>query len=280
MHQILFSGYHMSPENLGSYIQELRRRKPPWLHGYPSLLALLAVYLVDRRLDLGYTVRWVTTGAENLLRHQADVIERAFGVRPKQHYGLAEGVANFSECEAGCLHVDEDFAAVEFVPDERSGSHRIVGTNFTNRAMPFLRYDTGDLATLAESPCRCGRPGRVVASVDGRLEDYVVLPNGSLLGRLDHVFKDLVNVREAQIVQRAHGGLEVCVVPRPGYSAPDEEKLLAELRARVGPDIPVRITLVEALQRGHTGKLRFVISEMPAAKIVTRHEPPPERVAT
>src|SRR6266446_6369739 len=40
--QILFSAYHMSPENLDAYVCELRYRQPPWLHGYPSLLALVA----------------------------------------------------------------------------------------------------------------------------------------------------------------------------------------------------------------------------------------------
>lgn len=262
MRQILFSGYHMSPDNLGAYVDELRRRRPPWLHGYPSLLALLATYLRDCGADLGYAVRWVTTGAENLLRHQAETIERAFGVRPRQHYGLAEAVANFSECDAGRLHVDEDFAAVEFIPDERSGACRIVGTNFTNCAMPFVRYDTGDLATLADGGCACGRPGRVVEAVDGRLEDYVVLPNGARVGRLDHVFKDLVRVREAQIVQHADGGLTVRVVPRPGFSARDEAELLKELRKRVGDEIAIEVRLLGELERGPTGKLRFVVSEM------------------
>lgn len=269
MRQILFSGYHMSPANLEAYVAELRRRQPPWLHGYPSLLALLASYLLDRGVDLGYQVRWVTVGAENLLRHQRDAIERAFGVRPKQHYGLAEAVANFSECEAGLLHVDEDFAAVEFLADESTGAYRIVGTNVTNPAMPFVRYDTGDLATIADSSCACGRPGRVVRAVDGREEDYVLLPNGARVGRLDHVFKDLVRVREAQIVQRADGALCVRVVPRPGYSAADEAQLLAELRKRVGEQIAVAIQIVEVLERGPSGKLRFVISEVPGAKVTT-----------
>src|SRR5437764_1690172 len=171
--QVLFSGYHLSPQNLPYYVSELRRRKLPWLHGYPSLLALIAAHLLDTGSDLGYQVRWVTTGAENLLPHQAAALERALGVRPRQHYGLAEGVANVSECELGCLHVDEDYAAVEFVPLATAGLHRIVGTNFTNAAAPLLRYDTQDLAVITSGSCSCGRPGRVVERIDGRLEDYV-----------------------------------------------------------------------------------------------------------
>ena len=140
--QVVFSGYHMSAKNLPSYCAELRRRQPPWLHGYPSLLTLLAAHLHETGFDLGYQVRWVTIGAESLLPHQAAMIERAFGVKPIQHYGLAEGVANVSECELGSLHVDEDFAAVEFLPLEQTALYRIVGTDFSNPAMPLIRYDS------------------------------------------------------------------------------------------------------------------------------------------
>jgi phenylacetate-CoA ligase len=257
--RILFSAYHTSPPNLPHYVAELRRRRPPWLHGYPSLLAAVAAYVLESGDDPGYRVRWVTTGAENLLAHQADSIEQAFGVRPRQHYGMAEAIANISQCPEGRLHVDEDFAAVEFLPGE-GGAHRIVGTNFTNPATPLLRYEIQDLARLDDRGCGCGRPGRTVASVDGRLEDYVVLRNGARVGRMDHVFKDLVRVREAQIVQERPGELTVRIVRGPGYSGADEEALRRELRKRVGEDTQLEVEYHPALERSANGKLRFVVS--------------------
>ena len=114
--QVAFDTYRMNSDTLSAYIDELRRRRLPWLHGYPSALALLAAHLIESGGDLGYAVRWVTTGAENLLDHQRQLIQQAFGVRPRQHYGSTEAVANVSECEQGWLHVDEDFSAVEFEP--------------------------------------------------------------------------------------------------------------------------------------------------------------------
>ncbi|MDQ3875298.1 MAG: hypothetical protein M3322_07110 [Actinomycetota bacterium] len=266
--QLLFSGYHMSPANLPAYVEELRRRKLPWLHGYPSLLALLAAHLIEARTDLGYEVQWVTIGAENLLPHQVSLMERAFGVRPRQHYGLAEGVANISECEVGSLHVDEDYAAVEFVPTETEGACRIVGTNFTNRAAPLLRYDTQDVASVSVgASCSCGRPGRVVQQVDGRLEDYVVLGDGTRIGRMDHIFKDMVNIQEAQIHQSRPGALTIRVVRGAGYTDADEQALLAETVRRVGSETDVAFEYVTSLARSRTGKLRFVVSEIPAAAI-------------
>lgn len=266
--QLLFSGYHMSPQNLSMYVRELRRRRPPWLHGYPSLLALVAAYLLESGANLGYDVRWVTTGAENLLPQQAALIERALGVRPIQHYGLAEGAANISQCEVGNLHVDEDFAAVEFIPVGQAGLHRIVGTNFTNPATPLLRYDTQDLAVLrVGASCECGRAGRIVERVDGRLEDYVVLPNGVRVGRMDHIFKDMVNIREAQIYQTRRGEITIRVVRGQGYGDHDQQALLHETIKRVGPEVKIRIEYLDALPRSPTGKLRFVVSDLDEASI-------------
>jgi phenylacetate-CoA ligase len=266
--QLLFSGYHMSEATLPAYVDELRRRRPPWLHGYPSLLALFAAHVLERGVDLGYQLRWVSTGAENLLPHQAGLIERAFGVKPIEHYGLTEGVANISQCELGSMHVDEDFAATEFIPLGSDGAHRIVGTNLTNPAAPLLRYDTQDVALIRRgSTCRCGRPGRIVERVDGRLEDYVLLRNGVRIGRMDHIFKDMVNVQEAQIRQVRPGQLTIRVVRAAGFGARDEHELLRETAKRVGPETDVKIEYVQSLPRTRMGKLRFVVSDIPGASI-------------
>lgn len=260
--QILFSGQHLRDETLPQYVAELRRRRPPWLHGYPSLLALVADYLVTRGEDLGYSVRWLTTGAENLLPHQAALLRRAFGVLPRQHYGMAEGAANISECEQGRLHVDEDFSVVEFLPAEEPEVYRVIGTNFTNLAMPLVRYDVGDRVRLCAFGCPCGRPGRVVESIDGRSEDYLWLGDGTRLGRLDHIFKDATRIREAQIVQRARGEMTLRVVRGVGFAEDDERQLLAETRYRVGAAMRVDLEYVDRIERTATGKLRLVVSEV------------------
>ena len=268
--QILFSGYHMSPGTMGYYVDEIRRAKPAWLHGYPSLLALLAGYLLDRGERLGFALRWITVAAENLLPQQAGLIEEALGVAPIQHYGMAEGVANISQCPHNKLHVDDDFSAVEFL-ENNGGGYRVVGTNFSNPAFPLLRYDVGDLVHLDSQPCPCGRPGRVVSSVDGRQEDYIELKNGARLGRMDHIFKDLINIREAQIFQDVPGMVVVRVVRGDGYEAQDERRLLQEFRQRVGDQAEIRVDYVDRLPRSKTGKLRFVVSQ--AAKGRFTREP-------
>ncbi|HXV76390.1 MAG TPA: hypothetical protein VD788_08720 [Candidatus Polarisedimenticolaceae bacterium] len=262
--QTLFSAYHLNSDTAGDYLREMRDSGAPWIHGYPSMVALLASFSLE--FGIRVPVRWVTLGAENLLPSQARVIERAFGVEPIEHYGMAEAVANVSMCPERRLHVDEDFAATEFVPDD-AGRLRVVGTNFTNPAFPLIRYEVGDHATLDEVECGCGRPGRTVARLDGRLEDYVVTKSGALLGRLDHIFKDLERVREAQIRQSEPGRIVVAVVRGPGWGEPDERRLRGEILKRVGDQLDFDIVYPDSLGRTAREKLRFVISTMERGKL-------------
>jgi phenylacetate-CoA ligase len=263
--QVLYSTYHMSPEALPRYAEDLVRRKLPWIHGYPSALSLLGRYVLESEIRLRF--RWATVGAENLLPWQKRVIEDAFGCRCYQHYGNAEGVANFSECEAGNLHADEDFSIVELVPTSDPERLSIVGTSLSNYVMPLLRYETGDVCGRPLASCPCGRDGLIVARIDGRQEDYVLLNDGSLLGRLDHVFKDAVHIREAQIRQEKAGEIVLRVVPGTGWSEDDELALLREFRMRAGDLLEVKIELCERLERTAAGKLRFVVSSLAEGRL-------------
>lgn len=265
--QIMFSAYHISPDTLPDYLNELTRRRPPWLHGYPSILAMIASHLTESGRRLGYTPSHISTGAENLLPQQSMLIERAFGVAPIQHYGMAEAVANVSMCSRRKMHVDEDFAGVEFVPTADGSSHRVIGTNFTNPATPLIRYDVGDVVDLGNDGCDCGLPGRIIRRVDGRQEDYVILKNGARLGRMDHIFKDMVAVREAQLYQNTPGVIIARIVRNDGYADADEKMLLTEFQKRVGDEADVHIEYVDEIRRSRTGKLRFVVSDIQNGRI-------------
>ena len=263
--QVLYSTYHMSPEALPRYAEDLLRRRLPWIHGYPSALSVLARHVLDSGVRLKF--QWVTVGAENLLPWQKRVIEEAFGCRCYQHYGSAEAVANFSECETGNLHADEDFSVVELVPTSDPEQFSIVGTSLSNYVMPLLRYETGDLCGRPLESCPCGKEGLIVSGIDGRQEDYVILKDGSLLGRLDHVFKDAIHIREAQIRQEKVGEIILRVVPGMNWSEDDELGLLREFRVRAGDLLGVKFDLCDRLERTAAGKLRLVVSQLPEGQL-------------
>jgi len=170
-----------------------------------------------------------------------------------------------TSCDQGRLHVDMEFCIVEVEPQEETDEWvrgPLLVTGLAGLATPFLRYRIGDVGARLKKPCSCGRPGDVFLDSDGRLEDYVVTPDGRMVGRLDHIFKEQVDVIEAQILQEAPDAIEVRVMPRPSWNAASERRLLRDIRSRLGDEIRVELNLVRMIPREPNGKFRAVKSRL------------------
>jgi len=264
--QLIFSSYHMSRENLRYYVDDLARFRPVAIHGYPSSLYLLAAYLAENH---GPTIRprAIFTAAEMLFDRQRQLIEEQFHCRVFMWYGNSELTVNIVECPEGSYHIRPEYGIAEFldtngVAVEAGTPGHLVGTGLNNLAMPFIRYDTGDVAVPREGRCPCGRCGQLVMQIEGRSEDYVVTADGRLVGRLDHILKGVTGVREAQLVQEREGELLVRIAPGCGYDEIQEKKILAALHQRLGHTMKTHVVHVEEIPRAANGKFRFVVSDL------------------
>ncbi len=269
---LLMSSYHLAEKHLPSYIEALRRFDPQLLSGYPSSLFLLAV--ANRAAGSPVRPASVVTSSETLFDSQRAVLEESFGCRVCSYYGNAERAGAMSQCPEGRFHVRSEHSLVEVLDEEGrpvapGGEGRLVVTAFGNRATPLVRYAVGDVLVLSGlESCPCGRGGVLVDEVLGRMEDYVVTPGGRIVGRLDHLFKDSVNVRLAQIVQDRVDEVVVRVVREPGYGESDERVIREEARLRLGSDVNIRFEYVDSIPRTKNGKHRFVLSGIARPRIM------------
>ncbi len=62
--RLTFSNYHIGPDTVEDYIKTIRKRGLPWLHGYPSSIALLAQLMLEQNLSAPESVRVVTISYE------------------------------------------------------------------------------------------------------------------------------------------------------------------------------------------------------------------------
>jgi phenylacetate-CoA ligase len=271
-HRMLFSLYHMSEEHLAHYAAELARAGYTFWQGYPSSLSLVAAWMLDHGVELGGAApRAVFTSSESLLEFQRDQIARAAGAPVGDRYGHSEFAVSAVTCPAGSYHVDTEFCVVEIDPHEDTPDWvrgEILATGFSNRAMPLLRYRTGDVATLRKKgSCPCGRARPILERIDGRLEDYVSTPDGRRIGRMDHVFKEAIEVKEAQLFQPSVDRLVVRLVPRSRFDGTARAALERALRDRLGDKIALDFEIAAAIPRLPNGKFRAVVSEVPGARL-------------
>lgn len=241
--------------------RRLQAWAPDYVTGYPSTLGELAEACDG--MSIGpCTV--VATG-ETMLPEQRERLQRVFGGRVIQYYGSNEVTGVAFECEQGRLHVNEEHVILEVI-DEMGrpvlGEHgRVVVTDLDNDAMPFVRYELGDLATLSTDPCDCGRSSRVLASLEGRVQDRLIGPDGKVLSAIFFAarFRGLRRVKRYQIEQLAPTRIVLRYVGDSPEARGEVEQVAAEIGERLGSVVAVEIVRVEEIPLSARGKRRLVI---------------------
>jgi phenylacetate-CoA ligase len=273
---LALSSFHLSPAVAREFHKLLLQYRPVFLRGYPSSLYLFGKLLEESKLELEFPV--IFSGAETLLPYQREFIESFFKARVIDHYTHWERTASIRQCSHGRLHAEDDFGFHEIVLEDGTPAPpgkpgRLICTSLYNLAMPLIRYDTRDVAVWSgESSCPCGSQFPIVERIEGRIEDVIVTPEGRRVGRLDAAFKYSPNILLAQIVQDSVQQIAVSVVCGPTYNEREDEKpLLRELRARLGEQIRIDLKKVDDLPRTPMGKLRFVVSRLPATEKYGHH---------
>ncbi len=262
---LLFSSYHLTPENLPYYYEKLADFQPVEIRAYPSSLYTVASYMKREGLR-GVTPKAIITSAETLLPYQKSVIEEQFDCTIRDQYGCSEMVVVVSQCEMGTYHLHPESGVLEILKrdaglalDNERGE--IVCTGFINHAMPLLRYRLGDIGELDENAeCPCGRNFPVLRGIEGRIDDYIETIDGRMVGRLDPIFKGAQGITATQIVQTSSRDIVLRILPDHDYREEHGLKVVGELRNRVGNQMDIKIVLVDSIPKESNGKFRAVIS--------------------
>lgn len=266
MNNYLFSSYHLSWTNLKYYVEALQKIQPYFIDSYPSSIFIVARYMKENGLR-GIYPKAIITSAETLLDYQREIVEEIFQCPVYDQYGSAEQVVFVSQCEKGSYHVHPEFGIVEFLREDGSEAMpgepaRLICTGFTNRAMPLLRYDIGDVGVRSEKKCPCGRNYPVIEKIVGRNDDLLITPDGCQVGRLDPIFKGLQSIKEAQIIQENYDNVVVKIVPGSTFCENDAQVVIKELQKRLGSQVSVTLTIVDSIPRTSAGKFKAVISKV------------------
>lgn len=131
-----------------------------------------------------YKLRHGILGSEGCTAEMRERIERNFGIRVTDNYGMTElggpGVSGECECRCG-LHFAEDAFLPEIIdPDtlERKApgeAGELVVTTLLREGFPVLRYRTKDITRINYEPCACGRTHARMDKVMGRTDDMLII---------------------------------------------------------------------------------------------------------
>lgn len=264
----LLPAFEMNDATLDRFLARLRQRRPRMLFGYPSALTHIARHARERGMamnDLGIAVAFVTS--ERLYDDQRKAIGEVFGCRVANGYGGRDAGFIAHECPAGGLHVTAEDIVVELVdargaPVPTGHPGEIVVTHLATRDYPFVRYRTGDIATLDDRRCACGRGLPMLRDLQGRTTDFVLAADGTVMHGLAliYVVRDLPGVRAFKIIQHDVGRTELQLVVDEGFDHGSLPLIEQGFRRRLGATVRVEIRLVDSIPAERSGKYRYVIS--------------------
>ena len=170
----------------------------------------------DTRLKAGIL------GAEPWTEGMRTRMENWLGIKAFDIYGTSElSGPMFTECgEQNGFHIWSDIALVEVI-DTKTGEQLEPGekgeltlTMLQKEALPMIRYRIGDISSIEEDICPCGRTHPRVTRIQGRVDDMLIIRGINVFpSQVEYTLMSIPQVgQHFQIVVERTGALDDMLV--------------------------------------------------------------------
>lgn len=218
--------------------EELNKFQPVMLGGYPTALELLLEEQKKGTLHIAPSI--IMAGGEYFSKELRECLKETFKCYVQTNYSCTEGGIMTCECEAGHLHVNEDWLIIEPVDKENKPvengvlSDKILLTNLSNYTQPIIRFEITDRIIMHNEPCTCGKTSPWL-EIEGRTDEILRFETkqGSvkiLPLALYAILKEIHGVERFQLIQHEENRLELRLVIKEGKN---EKEVFEEARTNI-----------------------------------------------
>jgi phenylacetate-CoA ligase len=265
----ILQSFYLSDAALLAFLRRMQRFRPEMLYGYTDSIYRLALTGKEHGLDgRAFDLRLVLCACETVYDFKRAELRQFFGCPVSSEYASAEtGIIAF-ECPNGSLHVFTDNVFLEVLRDGEPAAlgepGEIFVTSLVNRAMPLIRYRLGDMVTLDDAPCRCGRQMPRIRSVEGRTTDFLVQSDGTPVHPmlLIHIMKAEGlgdTVKQFQVVQESSDRLILRLVKGSQFRPGVPDAICSQIRRHLGSAVRIEVEFVNRVEPEPSGKVRYFI---------------------
>lgn len=264
---MLLPSFNIDEITLSQNIIKLKNYEPKIIRASPSAAYAMAKYIELENIEYIEPTA-IFTAAEKLHDFQRNKIESQFGCQVFDSYGSNEIRSVSYECEEHSgYHITAENVIVEFIKHGEKVSPgefgKIVITDLTNYAMPFIRYEIGDVGKCSDDICACGRGLPLMKSIDGRASGFIKTKDEKLFS--SSFFADLFNgfsfIEQFQLVQTEIDcvNLYLKYAYKPSYN---EVKKLLDIIEENLTNINIQVNNINDIPPAKSGKLQLVISNI------------------
>ncbi len=270
----------LSEAALHAVYTKMMAYKPSVLRGYPAAIYNLSKFILERNLKAP-NIHMVLTTGEMLLPIHRLTIQKAFHVPLYDAYGAGDGGIISHECymHEG-LHITEEQCVVEIV--DKNGMPCIDGvvgfvltTDLENYAFPFIRYQVGDMASIKQDKCSCGRASRLIGQVVGRTGKTLynkhgqpftsVIIDNMMFKNMDYhrsEHEDLYRLMEQfQVRQDKNGDITILIKPKDKLTSISTFSYVKDNFKKYFEDSNIDILFVDEIPKMPSGKEDYCVSD-------------------
>ena len=234
--------------------------------GYASGMDSFVNYLYEKGDTVEmFNIKVIFTGSDNLSDLTKTKLEKMFGCPVVNRYSNEElGVLACTSANTHIFRLNTASYYFELLrldcdePVEPGEIGRLVVTDLYNRSMPFIRYDTGDLATSDDVD---GQNIKTLSSLQGRIADTIRGEKGNIISAamVNNYLHKFYKIKQYQLIQQNKNRYLLKVVcSKSDYSIVDLQKICKEI---LGDAAIIEIEYVDKISVEKTGKYKTVVNE-------------------
>jgi phenylacetate-CoA ligase len=250
------------------FINEASRYKPDIIFTYPSIIKELAQQIKERNIKT-IRPRMVFVTGEMLSNKDRIFIQSVFRAEVLDCYACNECGLIAWECKEHLgYHIESDNVIVELIKNGESVSSgeegEVVITALNQYTMPFIRYKLGDIARLADYKCKCGNNFPLLKFIKGRINDYLILPNGKKVSPyvLMIAMDKIREVAHYQIIQEKIGKIEIKVFDNDFLPNIVKDKIREVFKEIIGHNVNIEVKIGKDTQEKGVYKKKVIISKV------------------
>lgn len=271
LRELRLSVFPMTPADVVEYVRLIDQREIDYLYGYPSAIELMCRHMAALGIRPKRQLKAILPISEPVYPHQRGLFGDVLGPVPVQgFYGLSEKAAFAIERahEPDIYDFNPLYGATELVdwdgsPITEAGKQgRIIATGFLSTGMPFIRYDTEDLAELVESPTlENGYRLSLRNIIPRRKPNFLVAADGNRVVTIDFTPDNpryFEGLEEYQFYQVEAGKVTIRYIPTVDGTVEQAQRVADGLTRRTHGRIVFTLEKVEQLAGGRAGKRAFI----------------------
>jgi phenylacetate-CoA ligase len=270
-----FNTFNLSSDLIRTFGKALAEINPVLISSYSNALHLIAREVQDagHRLPALRAVQATSEPFPSSIRQR---VTDAFGCEVYDKYGSRETNIVSHECpmHSGMLMQVEN-VVVEILRDDNTPCEigetgRVVLTTLNNWAMPLIRYETSDLASLSAGRAAGPYDFPMMSAVAGRKQDLIVTPDGSYIDAyfFSYLLMRFEQILWFQVVQSVPEKLLLRVVSKPAIDDNLHDEIVNLVHKHTGFPFEIEFEVLDEMPHSPTGKFRLCVSELEQAKCV------------